>query len=144
MWDWTRKKRVNFFYNGNPRGTSITSLHIINQEVGAMILSASGEQRADRINGRGLNFYSRRNRPFVPQLRSRPWERPCTNGQLVQSAERCHHNETWYGEWGGNRLETTRRDASRQRRFQGHSGVGCSHREPDISKVLRAHFSAWS
>ena len=43
VWDWTRKRRLNFFYNGNPRGTSVTSLHIINQEVGAMILSASCE-----------------------------------------------------------------------------------------------------
>ena len=51
MWDWTRKKRLNLFYNGNPRGTSITSLHIINQEVGAMILSASGEHQADPPRG---------------------------------------------------------------------------------------------
>jgi hypothetical protein len=42
VWDWTRKKKISSFYNGNPRGTTITGLHIINQEVGAMILAGSG------------------------------------------------------------------------------------------------------
>ena len=55
VWDWTRKRRLNLFYNGNPRGTSITSLHIINQEVGAMILSASGKHLADSTSRTMLN-----------------------------------------------------------------------------------------
>jgi regulator-associated protein of mTOR len=55
VWDWTRKKRLNLFYNGNPRGTSITSLHIINQEVGAMIVSASGEHHNYHLRELCLN-----------------------------------------------------------------------------------------
>jgi hypothetical protein len=66
VWDWTRKKRLNYFYNGNPRGTSITSLHIINQEVGAMIVSASGEhypgliyvRYAETLQPKGLSVYT--------------------------------------------------------------------------------------
>ncbi len=42
MWDWIKRKRLNRFFNGNPRGTSITSLHIINQDVGGIILTAAG------------------------------------------------------------------------------------------------------
>lgn len=30
------------FFNGNPRGTSITSLHLINQDVGGIILTGAG------------------------------------------------------------------------------------------------------
>lgn len=43
VWDWTKKKRLNRFFNGNPRGAGITSLHIINQEVGGIILTGSGK-----------------------------------------------------------------------------------------------------
>lgn len=42
VWDWLAKKRLNYFCNGNPRGTSITSLDIINQDVGGLILTGSG------------------------------------------------------------------------------------------------------
>ena len=42
VWDWIKRKRLNRFFNGNPRGTSITSLHIINQEVGGIILTGAG------------------------------------------------------------------------------------------------------
>ncbi|KAG6849018.1 hypothetical protein H0H93_011963, partial [Arthromyces matolae] len=43
VWDWSRKKRLNHFCNGNPKGTSVTSLHIINEEVGGIIVTASAE-----------------------------------------------------------------------------------------------------
>ncbi|KAI6015651.1 raptor N-terminal caspase like domain-containing protein [Pisolithus marmoratus] len=43
VWDWSQRKRLNFFYNGNPRGTSITSLHIINQDVGGIIMTGSAD-----------------------------------------------------------------------------------------------------
>ncbi|KAG1848524.1 hypothetical protein DFJ58DRAFT_796171 [Suillus subalutaceus] len=33
VWDWTQRKRLNYFCNGNPKGTSITSLHVINQDI---------------------------------------------------------------------------------------------------------------
>ncbi|KAJ3739761.1 hypothetical protein DFH05DRAFT_1512697 [Lentinula detonsa] len=43
IWDWTRKKRLRSFRNGNPKGTSITSLHIINQNVGGIITTGSAD-----------------------------------------------------------------------------------------------------
>ncbi|OBZ68569.1 WD repeat-containing protein mip1 [Grifola frondosa] len=43
VWDWIRRKRLNRFFNGNPRGTSINSLHIINQDVGGIILTAAAD-----------------------------------------------------------------------------------------------------
>jgi len=43
VWDWSKRKRINYFCNGNPRGTSITSLHIINQDVGGIILTGSSD-----------------------------------------------------------------------------------------------------
>ncbi|KAJ3774118.1 hypothetical protein FB446DRAFT_492928 [Lentinula raphanica] len=43
VWDWTRKKRLRSFRNGNPKGTSITSLHIINQNVGGIITTGSAD-----------------------------------------------------------------------------------------------------
>jgi regulator-associated protein of mTOR len=42
VWDWSQRKRLNYFCNGNPRGTSITSIHIINQDVGGIIVTGSG------------------------------------------------------------------------------------------------------
>lgn len=43
VWDWTHKKRLRLFRNGNPKGTSITSLQIINQNVGGIITTGSGK-----------------------------------------------------------------------------------------------------
>ncbi|KZP15647.1 hypothetical protein FIBSPDRAFT_895647 [Athelia psychrophila] len=43
VWDWEHKKRLNYFCNGNPRGTSITSLHIINQDVGGIIMTGAAD-----------------------------------------------------------------------------------------------------
>ncbi|KAI0778960.1 raptor N-terminal caspase like domain-containing protein [Trametes elegans] len=43
VWDWIKRKRLNRFFNGNPRGTSITSLHIINQDVGGIILTGAAD-----------------------------------------------------------------------------------------------------
>ncbi|KAI0370082.1 hypothetical protein BV20DRAFT_1113337 [Pilatotrama ljubarskyi] len=43
VWDWIKRKRLNRFWNGNPRGTSITSLHIINQDVGGIILTGAAD-----------------------------------------------------------------------------------------------------
>lgn len=46
VWNWYGKARLlNRFCNGNPRGTSITSLHLINQEVGGIIMTGSGMLR---------------------------------------------------------------------------------------------------
>jgi regulator-associated protein of mTOR len=42
VWDWSHRKRLNYFCNGNPKGTSITSIHIINQDVGGIIVTGSG------------------------------------------------------------------------------------------------------
>ena len=42
MWDWNTRKRLNYFCNGNPKGTSITALDIINQDVGGIIMTGSG------------------------------------------------------------------------------------------------------
>ncbi|KAJ7591195.1 raptor N-terminal caspase like domain-containing protein [Mycena floridula] len=43
VWDWSKRKRLNSFYNGNARGTSITALKIINQEVGGIIVTGSAD-----------------------------------------------------------------------------------------------------
>ncbi|KAF9022601.1 hypothetical protein BDZ89DRAFT_1070539 [Hymenopellis radicata] len=43
VWDWSSKKRLNQFCNGNHRGSSITSLHLINQDVGGIILTGSDD-----------------------------------------------------------------------------------------------------
>ncbi|KAL4070418.1 raptor N-terminal caspase like domain-containing protein [Scleroderma citrinum] len=43
VWDWSQRKRLNSFCNGNPHGTSITSLHIINQDVGGIIMTGSAD-----------------------------------------------------------------------------------------------------
>ncbi|KAK0433965.1 hypothetical protein EV421DRAFT_1841786 [Armillaria borealis] len=37
VWDWSQKKKLNQFCNGNPRGTSITSMHIINQDYDGIV-----------------------------------------------------------------------------------------------------------
>jgi regulator-associated protein of mTOR len=42
VWDWSQRKRLNHFCNGNPKGTGITSLHIVNQDVGGIILTGAG------------------------------------------------------------------------------------------------------
>jgi len=42
VWDWSKKKRLNYFCNGNPKNLSITALEIINQDVGGIIMTASG------------------------------------------------------------------------------------------------------
>ncbi|KAJ2926719.1 hypothetical protein H1R20_g10361, partial [Candolleomyces eurysporus] len=43
VWDWSQRKRLNYFCNGNPRGTSITGLEIINQESGGIVLVGSSD-----------------------------------------------------------------------------------------------------
>ncbi|THH01214.1 hypothetical protein EW026_g1443 [Hermanssonia centrifuga] len=43
VYDWMQRKRLSQFFNGNPRGTSITSLHIINQDVGGIILTGAAD-----------------------------------------------------------------------------------------------------
>jgi len=43
VWDWHHRKRLNYFCNGNPKGTSITALDIINQDVGGIILTGSAD-----------------------------------------------------------------------------------------------------
>ncbi|KAI0931160.1 hypothetical protein AcV5_005293 [Taiwanofungus camphoratus] len=43
VWDWMHRRRLSRFSNGNPRGTSITSLHIINQDVGGIILTGAAD-----------------------------------------------------------------------------------------------------
>ncbi|EPS99346.1 hypothetical protein FOMPIDRAFT_1124614, partial [Fomitopsis schrenkii] len=43
VWDWMQRKRLNRFFNGNIKGTCVTSLHIINQEVGGIILTAAAD-----------------------------------------------------------------------------------------------------
>jgi len=42
VYDWHRRKRLNYFCNGNYKGTSITALELINQDVGGIIMTGSG------------------------------------------------------------------------------------------------------
>ncbi|KDQ14024.1 hypothetical protein BOTBODRAFT_357949 [Botryobasidium botryosum FD-172 SS1] len=43
VWDWSKKKRLTYFKNGNPHGTSVTALHFINEDEHGMILTGSSE-----------------------------------------------------------------------------------------------------
>ncbi|EKM84312.1 hypothetical protein AGABI1DRAFT_67693 [Agaricus bisporus var. burnettii JB137-S8] len=43
VYDWSTRKRLSQWCNGNPRGTSITSMHIINQDVGGIVVVGSSE-----------------------------------------------------------------------------------------------------
>ncbi|KAF5351586.1 hypothetical protein D9758_007263 [Tetrapyrgos nigripes] len=43
VWDWAHRRRLRSFCNGNPRGTSITSVEIINQDVGGIITIGSAD-----------------------------------------------------------------------------------------------------
>ncbi|KZT01152.1 WD40 repeat-like protein [Laetiporus sulphureus 93-53] len=43
VYDWIRRKPMTHFFNGNPRGTCITSLHFINEDVGGIILTAAAD-----------------------------------------------------------------------------------------------------
>ena len=42
VYDWLHRRKVSQFFNGNPLGTSITSLHFINEDVGGIILTGAG------------------------------------------------------------------------------------------------------
>ena len=42
VWDWSRRQQLARFHNGNPKKATITSLQIINQDVGGMLLASSG------------------------------------------------------------------------------------------------------
>lgn len=41
--DWSRRKRLQTFNNGNPVGTNITALSCINQDVGGMLMTGSSD-----------------------------------------------------------------------------------------------------
>ncbi|KIY50498.1 hypothetical protein FISHEDRAFT_39035, partial [Fistulina hepatica ATCC 64428] len=43
IWDWKRRHKVNHFPNGNPKGFNVTSLHILNQDIGGIILTAAAD-----------------------------------------------------------------------------------------------------
>jgi WD40 repeat protein len=42
VWDWSKKKKVVTFNNGNPAGSAITGVHFVNEDAQTMILTASG------------------------------------------------------------------------------------------------------
>ncbi|KAF8756144.1 Raptor N-terminal CASPase like domain [Rhizoctonia solani] len=42
VWDWSRKKKVVTFNNGNPPGSAITGIHFVNEDAQTMIMTASG------------------------------------------------------------------------------------------------------
>ncbi|KAI9513093.1 hypothetical protein F5148DRAFT_1273335 [Russula earlei] len=43
VWDWSRRRQLSRFPNGNPKKATITSLQIINQDVGGMLLAGSAD-----------------------------------------------------------------------------------------------------
>ena len=43
IWDWRRRAIVAAFNNGNPKGTSITSLSFINEDTGGLLLAGSAD-----------------------------------------------------------------------------------------------------
>ena len=42
VWDWSKKKKIVSFNNGNPPGSAITGVHFINEDAQTMLLTASG------------------------------------------------------------------------------------------------------
>ena len=42
VWDWSQRRQLTSFCNGNPKKASITALQIINQDVGGILLAGSG------------------------------------------------------------------------------------------------------
>jgi regulatory associated protein of mTOR len=53
VYDWHHRKRLSYFCNGNYKGTSITALDIINQDVGGIIITGSGKKK---IRSSGIDF----------------------------------------------------------------------------------------
>ncbi|KAI0066602.1 hypothetical protein BV25DRAFT_1820620 [Artomyces pyxidatus] len=43
VWDWSKRQRLCSFHNGNPKRASITSVQIINQDVGGLLLVSSAD-----------------------------------------------------------------------------------------------------
>ncbi|KAJ6541734.1 hypothetical protein B0H19DRAFT_1174442 [Mycena capillaripes] len=43
VWDWSQRRRLTSFHNGNLAGTSVTSLQVINQDVGGIVLTGSSD-----------------------------------------------------------------------------------------------------
>jgi regulatory associated protein of mTOR len=43
IWDWRRRAIVAAFNNGNPSGTSITSLSFVNEDTGGLLLAGSAD-----------------------------------------------------------------------------------------------------
>ncbi|KAK7063677.1 target of rapamycin complex 1 subunit mip1 [Favolaschia claudopus] len=43
VWDWSQRRRLSSFQNGNPVGTGVTSLKVINEDVGGIILTGSSD-----------------------------------------------------------------------------------------------------
>lgn len=130
VWDWIKRRPLNRFFNGNPRGTSITSLHIINQDVGGIILTGAGMsqpslERHGALLIRDLRSVSGRNDSPLPELRPKSLQRPGADGQRVPRAERGSERQA--GEWCRDGLETDGRHASRGRRLPHRSRVGRAH-----------------
>ncbi|KAG8726719.1 hypothetical protein FRC11_014646, partial [Ceratobasidium sp. 423] len=43
VWDWSKKKKVVRFNNGNPAGSAITGVHFVNEDAQTMVLTCSAE-----------------------------------------------------------------------------------------------------
>ncbi|KAJ7292684.1 hypothetical protein C8J57DRAFT_1160952 [Mycena rebaudengoi] len=43
VWDWSQRRRLTSFQNGNAPGTSVTAMHVINQDIGGIILTGSSD-----------------------------------------------------------------------------------------------------
>ncbi|KAI0033846.1 hypothetical protein K488DRAFT_77642 [Vararia minispora EC-137] len=43
VWDWSKKRQLASFHNGNPKGATITSAQFINQDVGGLVLISSAD-----------------------------------------------------------------------------------------------------
>jgi regulator-associated protein of mTOR len=43
VYDWKTASRINGFNNGNPKGTSVTSLHFVDEEVGGALVVGSSD-----------------------------------------------------------------------------------------------------
>ncbi|KAG8751202.1 hypothetical protein FRC11_009604, partial [Ceratobasidium sp. 423] len=43
VWDWSKKKKMVTFNNGNPAGSAITGVHFVNEDAQTMVLTCSAE-----------------------------------------------------------------------------------------------------
>lgn len=58
IWDWKTRRKINKFSNQNVAGSSISSIHFVNEMANSLMLTASSES-SEIVRGSGANAPSR-------------------------------------------------------------------------------------